>query len=170
MLGGYLDRLRHLPSQCSVEFQPLPAAVGRQSERAGGNAMGLREADPDRVVLNLQCMWHWARDDAAVRALAAEMTAWLAGRLPAWNRQAGLVDSKGGDEEAVPIGAGEGSGDGGETATAGAAGAYMPLFMNDAMSDQGVLRSYRGYDEFRELQRSVDPEGMFRNRVGGYRY
>ncbi|KAK8028258.1 hypothetical protein PG991_005314 [Apiospora marii] len=151
MLGGYLDRLRSFPSQCSVEFQPLPAAVGRQSERAGGNAMGLRAADPDRVVLNLQCMWQRARDDAAVRALAAEMTEWLAGRLPAWNMQAGAGEV--GVEEA------------GETAAA-----YMPLFMNDAMSDQDVLRSYRGYDEFRELQRSVDPEGMFRNRVGGYRY
>ncbi|KAK8127717.1 hypothetical protein PG984_008825 [Apiospora sp. TS-2023a] len=99
MLGGYLNQLRQFPSQCSVEFQPLPAVVGRQSERAGGNAMGLRAADPDRIVLNLQCMWRRARDDAAVWALAAEMTAWLAGRLPAWNRQAGLVGPAGGDEE-----------------------------------------------------------------------
>ena len=113
--------------------------------------MGLRAADPDRVVLNLQCMWHRARDDAAVRALAAKMTAWLAGRLPAWNMEAGAGEKEEADGTA-------------------AAAAYMPLFMNDAMSDQDVLRSYREYDEFRELQRSVDPEGMFRNRVGGYRY
>ena len=146
MLSGYLDRLTNLPGQCSVEFQPLPAAVGAHSERAGGNAMGLRAADPNRIVLNLQCMWHRPRDDATVRALAADMTTWLAGRLPAWNAQAGQ----------------------GRPDTDGAA--YMPLFMNDAMSDQGVLRSYRGYEQFRELQRSVDPEGMFRSRVGGYRY
>ncbi|KAK8042528.1 hypothetical protein PG994_013011 [Apiospora phragmitis] len=133
----------------------VPAAAGGRgaAQRAGGgNAMGLSAADPDRVVLNLQCMWHRARDDAAVRALAAEMTQWLEGRLPAWNALAGLGLEEDQDQKA-----------------AGTA-AYMPLFMNDAMSDQDVLRSYCGYETFRALQRSVDPEGMFRSRVGGYRY
>ncbi|KAK8080427.1 hypothetical protein PG997_008245 [Apiospora hydei] len=88
MRSGYLDQLRHFPSQCSIEFQPLPAAVGLHSERAGGNAMGLRASDPDRVVLNLQCMWRQACEDATVRALAAGMTAWLEERLPAWKAQA----------------------------------------------------------------------------------
>ncbi|KAK8051866.1 FAD-binding domain-containing protein [Apiospora rasikravindrae] len=154
MMSGRLDQLRHFPNQCSIEYQPLPAAVGLHSEQAGGNAMGLRAADPNRIVLNLQCMWPRARDDAAMRAGAAGMTDWLEERLPTWKAQAGL-----GAEE-----------DHHQTGTAAAAAAYMPLFMNDAMSDQDVLGSYRGYEKFRELQRGVDPEGMFRSRVGGYRY
>ncbi|KAK7997294.1 hypothetical protein PG989_005334 [Apiospora arundinis] len=174
MLGGYLDRLGSFPGQCSVEFQPLPAAAGAHSEAAGGNAMGLRAADPDRIVLNLQCMWLRARDDATVRALAGDMTAWLEGRLPAWNMQAGLGLGLG-----LGFGLGQGrqaqadddySGDDYSGASTDTANAYMPLFMNDAMSDQDVLRSYDGYERFRELQRSVDPEGMFRTRVGGHKY
>ncbi|KAK7956316.1 uncharacterized protein PG986_005538, partial [Apiospora aurea] len=162
MRSGYLDQLRHFPSQCSIEFQPLPAAVGRHSERAGGNAMGLRASDPDRVVLNLQCMWPRAREDATVRVLAAGMTAWLEERLPAWKAQAaGLGEAEAEEAEDHHQEAGS---------TAAAAAAYMPLFMNDAMSDQDILGSYRGYEKFRELQRGVDPEGMFRSRVGGYRY
>ncbi|KAK7946147.1 uncharacterized protein PG986_010468 [Apiospora aurea] len=139
--SAYLTLL-HPTAQCSNDFQPLPAVIGRRSEARGGNAMGLASADPDRLVLELQCGWVNGLDDATLYALGRDMTDWLQGRLPEWLAQAGLE----GDE------------------------AYMPLFMNDAAGDQDVTGSYRGYARYKELQESVDPMGMFSTRAGGYKY
>lgn len=47
---------------------------------------------------------------------------------------------------------------------------YLPLFMNDAAWDQDVMRSYRGYEEFKTLQAEADPEGFFSGRGGGFNY
>ncbi|KAK8037482.1 hypothetical protein PG991_000828 [Apiospora marii] len=118
-----------------------PSLAGQQSEARGGNAMGLRASDPDRLVLELQCGWLNGRDDATLYALSRDMTDWLQSRMPAWLAQAGLP----GD-------------------------AYMPLFMNDAAGDQNVTGSYRGYARFKELQEGMDPLGLFATRAGGYKY
>ncbi|KAK8099451.1 6-hydroxy-d-nicotine oxidase [Apiospora kogelbergensis] len=138
--SAYLTIL-HPTAQCSVDFQPLPGVVGQRTEARGGNAMGLTAADPNRIVLELQCGWLNGRDDAILYALSRDMTNWLQSRMPEWLAQAGL-----GEE------------------------AYMPLFMNDAAGDQNVTGSYRGYAEFKKLQENVDPMGMFAKRAGGYKY
>ncbi|KAK8023629.1 hypothetical protein PG993_011695 [Apiospora rasikravindrae] len=138
--SAYLTIL-HPTAQCSTDFQPLPAVVGSRSEARGGNAMGLTGGDPDRLVLELQCGWINGLDDATLYALSRDMTDWLQGRLPEWLAQAGLP-----------------------------ADAYMPLFMNDAAGDQNVTGSYRGYAQYKELQASIDPMGMFSARAGGYKY
>ncbi|KAK8074244.1 hypothetical protein PG994_005143 [Apiospora phragmitis] len=142
--AAYLTVL-HPTAQCSTDFQPLPAVVGRRSEARGGNAMGLRGGDPDRLVLELQCGWLNGLDDATLYALGRDMTDWLRGRLPEWLAQAGL-GAEGADE------------------------AYMPLFMNDAAGDQNVTGSYRGHARYKGLQESVDPAGLFATRAGGYKY
>ncbi|KAI1080359.1 FAD-binding domain-containing protein [Whalleya microplaca] len=129
-------------SQCSADFQPFPSILAQRSAARGGNAMGLAADDPDRVILELQCMWAHSGDDAALRAMGREMTDWLDERVPEWLQAAGEEDKK----------------------------YYLPLFMNDAAGDQNVTGSYRGYERFRALQREVDPEGLFRVRAGGFKY
>lgn len=47
---------------------------------------------------------------------------------------------------------------------------YNPYFMNDAFEAQDVLGSYRFGRLFRGLQRRLDPEGLFGERVGGFKF
>jgi hypothetical protein len=138
---SYLNRVSHLGSLCGVEFQPLPSLIGAHSESRGGNAMGLKSSDPDRIVLALQCGWLRSRDDETVRQLLRDMTSWLDEQLPRWNREAGLEE-----------------------------GAYMPLFMNDAMSGQDVVGGYKERRLFETLQAEADPEEIWKRRVGGYKF
>jgi hypothetical protein len=42
--------------------------------------------------------------------------------------------------------------------------------MNDAAGDQDVTGSYKDVAKFRALQKSVDPNGLWSTRAGGYKY
>lgn len=127
-------------SQFSVDFQPLPSIIGTHTAAKGGNAMGLTASDPDRLVLEIQGAWALASDDALAYSLSKQLTDWLDEQVPVWLAEAGM------------------------SAT------YMPLFMNDAAGDQDVTGSYRDVGKFRALQKSVDPNGLFSTRAGGYKY
>lgn len=49
---------------------------------------------------------------------------------------------------------------------------YKPIFYNDAMYDQLPLQSYQndGYSRLKSIQKSVDPEGFFPSRTGGFKF
>lgn len=47
---------------------------------------------------------------------------------------------------------------------------FMPFFMNDAAADQRVMESFREYEKLKGLQMKVDSEGLFRTRMGGFKY
>ncbi|RVD81180.1 uncharacterized protein DFL_009054 [Arthrobotrys flagrans] len=131
-----------LTSQCSVDFQPLSSIVGQHSEDRGGNAMGLTGSDPDRLILEIQCSWADKRDDEIMVQFSRDLTDWIESRIPVWvGGQYGPVTD-----------------------------VYLPLFMNDAMSDQNVTGSYRNYAKFKALQLQADPEGVLRTRTGGFKY
>ncbi|RKL19402.1 hypothetical protein BFJ68_g3676 [Fusarium oxysporum] len=137
----YFKNLRGLASQCSVDFQPLPSAIGKHTEERGGNAIGFTANDTDRVLLEIQCAWVEKRYDDTVRQFSKDLTAWIEDKLPEWiERNGGSVDE------------------------------YLPLFMNDAMYDQNVTGTYKDYAKFKELQREADPEGVLRERMGGFKY
>ncbi|QPC78028.1 hypothetical protein HYE68_008780 [Fusarium pseudograminearum] len=138
---GYFKRLRGLASQCSVDFQPMPAAIGKHTEERGGNAIGFTASDPDRVLLEIQCAWIEKRFDGMVRQFSKDLTAWIEEKVPQWL-----------EEQGEP------------------ADAYLPLFMNDAMSDQNVTGTYKNYAKFKALQLEADPEGVLRERMGGFKY
>ncbi|KAK7224543.1 hypothetical protein V2G26_012546 [Clonostachys chloroleuca] len=139
--ADYFNNPLHLLSQCSVDFQPLPAVVGQNSEKNGGNAMGLTASDPDRVLLEFQCAWASKDDDATLVSITKDLTAWIEGRIPVWLE-----------------------------ASSQAKDVYLPLFMNDAMADQNVTGSYRDYAKFKALQQEYDPIGTLRERTGGFKY
>lgn len=48
--------------------------------------------------------------------------------------------------------------------------AYLPLFMNDAAWDQNVTGTYKGYADFKRIQKVIDPTGFFPGRAGGFVY
>lgn len=127
-------------SQFSVDFQPLPSIVGKIAESKGGNAMGLTGSDPDRLILEIQGSWALASDDTEAYSLSKKLTDWLDEQVPKWLAEAGMGSQ------------------------------YLPLFMNDAAGDQDVTGSYRDVAKFRALQKSVDPNGLFSTRAGGYKY
>ncbi|KAH9905709.1 FAD-binding domain-containing protein [Xylariomycetidae sp. FL2044] len=142
ILAPHLSNPLNVGSQCSIDFQPFPSTIGAASDAAGGNAMGISGSDPDRLLLELQCMWASGTDDAEIYAMSREMTAWLDGMVPEWLAEAGL------DADAW----------------------YLPLFMNDAQGDQNVTGTYRDYAKFKTLQEEVDPLGFFSERAGGFKY
>lgn len=127
--------------QFSVDMQPLPAAIGKITESKGGNAMGLTASDPDRIILIFQGAWNLASEDEKVFKIARELTEWLDEVVPQWMEEAGMPKDM-----------------------------YMPYFINDAMYDQPVLQSYSNYEKFKALQKSVDPNGLFSTRTGGFKY
>lgn len=167
-------------TSCTVTFQPFPTAIGRRSEAAGGNAMGLSASDPNRLILELQCMWFDPRDDPVLRRISHDMTTWLEARRPAWLAEAAAADGIGAgagagameEEEVLHIIESLEGGKGwlGARGDDGGRAGYMPFFMNDATSDQEVTKSYREYKHLKALQEEVDPEGMFRTRLGGFKY
>ncbi|KAF1851591.1 FAD binding domain-containing protein [Cucurbitaria berberidis CBS 394.84] len=128
-------------SQYSVDFQPLPSVIGRISQSKGGNAMGLTVSDPDRVILEVQGSWALASDDTVGHSLSKQLIEWLDVQVPLWLDEAGLSRD-----------------------------VYLPFFMNDAAGDQEVTKSYRDYEKFKALQKSVDPNGLFSVRAGGFKY
>ncbi|KAK6357613.1 hypothetical protein TWF718_001921 [Orbilia javanica] len=138
----FLSNPFKLTSQCSVDFQPLSHIVGKHTEERGGNAMGLRGSDPDRVILEIQCSWSDKGDDETMRQFSRDLTDWIESKIPVWL--------------------------GGQYGPA--TGVYLPLFMNDAMSDQNVTGSYRDYAKFKALQLQADPQGILRTRTGGFKY
>lgn len=104
--------------------------------------MGLSGSDPDRLILELQCSWSDSDDDEILYDISRQMTSWLEGKVPEWLAAANEPTE----------------------------GVYLPLFMNDAMGDQNVTGSYRDYAKFKALQQSIDPDGFFSARSGGYKY
>jgi len=141
LTGKKPTALRRTLSQISVTFQPFPKIIGRESERRGGNAMGLSSQCPDRIILEVSSAWWSGKDDELMYKVAAELVAWVEAQIPAWTTEAGM-----------------------------AADAYMPFLMNDATWNQKVTASYREYEKLKALQETFDPTGMFRLRVGGHKY
>ncbi|KAF2019503.1 FAD-binding domain-containing protein [Aaosphaeria arxii CBS 175.79] len=138
--ASYLTNPIHLTSKCSVDFQPFPAIIGKESQRRGGNAMGISEADGDRLLLEFQCSWALAADDPILYAMSRDITAWLDVKVTEWLAEDNMQNR------------------------------YLPLFMNDAMGDQNVTGTYKEYAKFKNLQEDIDPQGLFHARAGGYKY
>nr|QCC62995.1 FAD-binding domain-containing protein [Phoma sp.] len=127
--------------QFSVDFQPLPALIGKISATKGGNAMGLSDSDPDRIILIFQGAWNFSGDDDLAFGIARQLTTWLEEVVPKWIAEAGMPNNM-----------------------------YMPLFLNDAMWDQPVMQSYKDYNKFKTLQKQVDLAGLWSTQAGGFKY
>jgi hypothetical protein len=141
-----LRALAYGSSVASLAFQSFPKFIGENSQKAGGNAMGLKSSDSGRFIVELCNLWGYKEDDRRIHASARELTDRLKLKLNAIQASAAAAETQGPKTEA-----------------------YLPLFLNDAAKDQDVMKSYDRYEEFAALQKSVDPDG-FMKRAGGFKY
>jgi hypothetical protein len=84
LVADYLKNPLRLTSQCSIDFQPFPSIIGEQSQKSGGNAMGISGSDPDRLLLEIQCSWSSKADDEIFVAASRDLTQWLEVKVPEW--------------------------------------------------------------------------------------
>lgn len=136
----HLRTLHNARCLCSVSFQPFPSVIGKRSQEAGGNAMGLSAPDPDRLILELQGMWANNNDDETVRNMAKDMTAWLEGMRPKWMAEAGA-------DKYMPY--------------------FMNDAAEDQNVTESY-RDYEKLKAL--LQMQVDPDGNLKRRLGGFKY
>ncbi|QDS72887.1 hypothetical protein FKW77_007603 [Venturia effusa] len=137
---SYISRAKGTVT-ATIAFQPFPRTIGQASEKRGGNAMGLTAKDKDRFILEIAGVYNNSEDDDLVQAMGREFTDALTQKL-----KVQMQSNFAGDCET-----------------------YNPLFMNDAGPDQDVMGSYKDSNKFIELQRSVDPDGLWAKRAGGYK-
>lgn len=103
--------------------------------------MGLSASDADLVILEIQGSWALPEDDAVAYSLSKQLTDWLDQEVPQWLDEAGMSRD-----------------------------IYRPLYLNDAAGDQAVVQSYREYEKLKALQAQYDPNGLWRERAGGFKY
>jgi hypothetical protein len=142
----------------SLALQSFPSTIPQSSADTlgphSGNAMGLKSGDGNRFIIEIAYIWLFAQDDTAVEELSQRVTDEIEisrDELVAQYIASRKGKSKRGDKR-----------DKIET--------YNPHFLNDAMSDQDVLKSYARYEHFKNLQRSVDPDGYWNQHIGGFKY
>ena len=135
----------------SLAFQPMSYIIPQQSVAAGGNALGMKPSDGDRMWMEYDISWLTALEDDAAHSMAQNITATI--DEYAKTAYAGIPSThyQSGDLEEVE---------------------YSPIFYNDAMADQLSLQSYEndGYDKLKAIQKSVDPDGFFPSRTGGFKF
>ncbi|MBE3047326.1 hypothetical protein IMZ48_33360 [Candidatus Bathyarchaeota archaeon] len=81
-----LKGLLKITAQCSIDYQPFPAIIGKHSQDAGGNAMGITGEDIDRVLLEIQCSWSSADDDEIFNDASKDLVKWLETKVPEWTK------------------------------------------------------------------------------------
>lgn len=86
LLEDHMKNPLRLTSQCSIDFQPFPAIVGKHSQDRGGNAMGISGDDLDRILLEIQCSWSSDKDDEIFAGVSKELTDWLEVKVPEWTK------------------------------------------------------------------------------------
>lgn len=131
----------HFTSMFNMAYQAFPNIIGKASAARGGNAMGLTANDNHRFILEISCLWKDGKDDGLIYAMSKQLTDNIEGMM----KQMKVKDVQGIE-------------------------AYNPYFANDATFDQDVFGSYRDASKFKELQRRVDPNGLFAKHSGGFKY
>jgi hypothetical protein len=139
---------RNLASVASFALQSFPALIGKATGKTGGNAMGLGINDGPRWMIEMTYVANGEKTDEPVwatgRAVVAEISKRVKSKVVATTAEAesgSMVED------------------------------YNPLFLNDAAFDQDVYASYKDYNKFKALQRSVDPDGLWSGqRTGGFKF
>jgi hypothetical protein len=64
--------MRHPSVTGTIAFQPFGPLIGAQSEKRGGNAMGLTGRDPARFIVEIAFLWKDKSLDADIARLSKE--------------------------------------------------------------------------------------------------
>lgn len=123
----------------SMAFQPIPKSLARISREKGGDMLDLDDS-ADRIMFEFDYSYLSQLDDAAIDKTMIGLYTGMKSRVDGFVKDGTLPD------------------------------VYRPLFMNDGYFRQdywGRLRPEK--KQFAESFRaSVDPEGMFQKRTGGF--
>ncbi|ODA80710.1 hypothetical protein RJ55_03669 [Drechmeria coniospora] len=137
----------------SFAVQPMPRGIAQASRAhgGGGNALGLKPEHGDRVWVEYDIAWASPLCDEqcpayfvkAVESMHELHAKNYAGIAPTHYEQGDLTFVS-----------------------------YNPIFMNDAMYDQDVLRSYgsENYARLRSTHEVYDQQGFFSKRQGGFKF
>ncbi|KAI3528808.1 FAD binding domain-containing protein [Colletotrichum filicis] len=124
----------------SMAFQPIPKSLARVSRERGGDLLDLDDGF-DRIIFEFDYSYLFQLDDAAVDDTMVKLYTGMKSRVDGFVQDGTLPD------------------------------AYRPLFMNDGYFRQDYWGRLK--PEKRELaervRASVDPEGLFHNRTGGFK-
>ncbi|KJZ71392.1 hypothetical protein HIM_09233 [Hirsutella minnesotensis 3608] len=132
--------------------QPIPRGIAQASlEMGGGNALGLAPEHGDRVWVEYDIAWASPLCDEKCPDFlrqTADSVLNLHKRNYAGISPTNYIE---GDIDFL---------------------SYNPIFMNDAMSDQKVLKSYGDevYQRLKVIHKKYDPEGFFSTRQGGFHF
>ncbi|KAI9898831.1 hypothetical protein N3K66_005292 [Trichothecium roseum] len=125
----------------SIGYQPFSRAMARVAREKGGDLLDLDD-DVDYIVLEVNSCFFYQKDYERMAQALRDVYEGARGLVEAWMDE-GVVD----------------------------AGAHTPLFANDAFHEQDLFARMR--PEHQALARSVaddlDPEGLFRDRTGGWK-
>lgn len=86
LVNDYLSNPIRVTSQCSIDFQPFSSVIGKHTHERGGNAMGLTDSDPDRLLLEIQCSWALETDDDIFVQASKDLVTWLEDKVPEWTQ------------------------------------------------------------------------------------
>jgi hypothetical protein len=128
----------------SIALQSFQTFIGEQSEKNGGNTMGLGANDSPRWVSEFTTLWTNKADDDLINTLQIDA-------VNTAEATSKVVTAKGATVNGKKI----------ET--------YLPYFANDAGKGQAVMQSFKEYETFKQLQKEIDPSGLFK-RAGGFKY
>lgn len=128
----------------TLAFQAFPKSIGKLSEAAGGNAMGLTSHDQHRFVIEQNWIFEKDSDAQTIVDLGDKFVGYLDQKVKTVTQSS--------------------------TGANGTVESYLPLFLNDAASNQDVMASYKNFQSFKNLQRQMDPQGLWHSRAGGFKY
>lgn len=137
----------------SLGFQPIPVQLANASVNApyGVSLLGLDPDHGDKFWMEYDVSWLLPTTDDAAAGFLTEITQPAQDYVVRKYSDTKPTNWKSGDIERTN---------------------FNPLFMNDAMYNQDERRFYGPgtYEKLRETQRKRDPEGMFRERTGGFKF
>jgi hypothetical protein len=138
----------HLASIGSFALQSFPSLIGKATAKTEGNAMGLSASDGPRFMIEMTYIANGQATDQGV---------WTAGRSVVTSIDKAMKTLI---EKVRVLG----------TSATGVE-QYNPLFLNDAAFDQDVYSTYKDFKKFKELQKQVDPMGLWSGqRTGGFKF
>ncbi|KAK2616288.1 hypothetical protein QQS21_000722 [Conoideocrella luteorostrata] len=135
----------------SFAIQPMPRGIAKASQDAGGDALGLRPENGDRVWIEYDIAW---------------LSPLCDGKCPPYF--ANVVDQHHDLHKEKYSGIYPTNYESGDLEYL----SYNPIFMNDAMEGQDVLRSYGNetYARLLSTHEAYDPHGFFAERQGGFKF
>ena len=125
----------------SIAYQPFPRRIAEVAKQKGGDLIAFDD-DVDRIIIELNFSFSVKHDYERIDRALRDIYEGVRERIVAWQKDGSLP-----------------------------ANVYLPLFMNDAFYPQDYFGRLHPEDAkmARDLAMELDPEGLFRERTGGWK-